>query len=446
MATKTWIGNAHSVKQINTITVANTWAAGDTATCTINGKDLIVTCGSTTTTTATVATAIKEAWMSATRLDGTSSSSNATSNFGGQEFGEFSEVTASISGSVVTLIGNEAGNPFVVTVTENTAGTGTATGAASTVCTGNHYWDNADNWDTGTVPANDDIVVFRDSDVSCKFGLPNSDGATPLEVTIQQWMSYTGEVGLPAVNVNTVGKPYYEYRQRYIRLNDAGTGTDIAHRFGLGKDGIGCRLFNLKHLTLKCSPIVYNTGPPLASRIGTKALNICCTANTSTLTIVNGSVEFSSQDSGTSAFVTVKQTAGDSRGVTAIHTTGGVVTINSGTMIVGGAGAIDTINCNGGTLRAENQTGTLSILKNYTGGTVNWASAGTISTYYSFGGAFDARESPGFTMTNGNLYKGSTFYDPMRTMTVGSAFYILYDPVNDLDFGSNELTSRVKVV
>ena len=190
MATTYWTGNAHSVKRIDTVTVANTWAAADTVTLTINGKDLVITCGSTTTTTATVATAIKEAWMSSTRLDGSSASSNATSNFGGQEFGEFREVTASVSGSVVTLIGNEAGKPFTLTVTESTAGSGTATQATSTAATGKHHWDNGDNWSGGSAPANDDTVVFKDSNVSCLYGLPNGSK----EVMIQQWMSYTGGI------------------------------------------------------------------------------------------------------------------------------------------------------------------------------------------------------------------------------------------------------------
>ncbi len=109
MATVTWTGNAHSVKQISTVTFAGTWAGTDTVTATINGKDLIVTCGTATTTTALAATALKEAWEAATRLDGTGTT-DSTSNFGGQEFGEFAEITASVSGSVVTLIGNKAGN------------------------------------------------------------------------------------------------------------------------------------------------------------------------------------------------------------------------------------------------------------------------------------------------------------------------------------------------
>jgi hypothetical protein len=431
VANLTWIGNAHDVKQITTITVANTWAAGDTAIMTINGKDLTVTCGSTTTTTATVASAIKEAWMSSTRLDGTSASSNATSNVGGQEFGEFSEVTASVSGSVVTLIANTAGVPFTLTVTEVTAGSGTAVGATATAATGSQFWNNADNWDTGSVPVDDDVVIFRDSNVSCRYGLPNG---TDLEATLQVWMSYTGEIGLP--KINETGKPYYEYRQRYVRLDDGGTGTNIAHRFGLGNAGTGSRLINLKHITVKCSPVVYNTGEPLQSRIGTKALNICCTANTSTLVVAKGSVDCSSQDSGTSAFLSIKQTGGDVRAVSAVHTTGAVVNTD-GNLLLGGTTTTAIVNVRSGTTRIENQTAELTEF-NVFGGDVDFASGCVIDALKCFGGLFDARNAvDGATLNETHIYEGAKFRDPAGLLAYTADPAVYFDPSEDLQFGAS---------
>lgn len=433
MSTIQWTGNAHSVKQISTITIANTWAAADTCTITINGKDLVITCGSTTTTTALVATAIKEAWMAAGRLDGTSSSSNATSNFGGQDFGEFREMTATVSSSVVTLVAVTAGKPITLSVAENTAGSGTATLATPQAATGKWHWNNIDNWSGGAVPVNDDVCVFKESDIPCRYGLP--DGT--LEVTIEVWRSYTGEVGLPAINRDEASYPYPEYRQRYVRLDDAGTGTNIAHRFGLGQDGMGCRLFNLKHSTVKCSPIVYWTGTPLAERVGQQALNICCTANTSTIHILSGSVNFSSQDSGTSAFETVTVTGGDARCVGGgIHTgVNTVVTIAGGTTIIGQTGAINTIVVRGGALRLENQTGTIAGLNCY-GGTVDYASSAVITTL-TVSGSFDARgDAGGFTVTTASLYRGAKFYDPYQRMAPGT-LTLYFDPSPDVQFGAD---------
>ena len=60
MATVTWIGAANDVAQIDTITVADTWAAADTVTVTINNQDLVLTAGSTMDSTAEIAAGIAE--------------------------------------------------------------------------------------------------------------------------------------------------------------------------------------------------------------------------------------------------------------------------------------------------------------------------------------------------------------------------------------------------
>ena len=48
MGTVVHRGGAVGVKQVDTITVANTWATSDTVTLTINGRDLLITIGSDT--------------------------------------------------------------------------------------------------------------------------------------------------------------------------------------------------------------------------------------------------------------------------------------------------------------------------------------------------------------------------------------------------------------
>ncbi len=437
MSIVTWTGNALDRKQINTITVANTWAAGDTATMTINGKDLVVTVGATGTSTANVAIAIKEAWESVTRLDGTATT-DATSNAGGQEFGEFAEVAASVSGSVVTLVANKGGRPFTLTVTEATVGTGTATGAVATTATGKNHWNDADNWDTGSVPVNDDTVVFRDTNISCRYGLPNGS----LEVTMQVWMSFTGEIGLPSINADNPAQPYYEYRQRYVRLDDAGGGTNIAHRFGLGKDGTGPTLINLKHSTLKCSPIVYNTGPPFVSRVGTKALNICCTNNTSTLAISGGSVDYSSQDGSTSAFANFFQTGGDSRGVTAFNAAS--INISGGNALIGGTAGLGVVFVSAGNLRLENQTASITALTISDSGYVDYASTATITSMIISGGTFDARNSIAqFNIGVTSVYRGAKFFDPYRNRNITTSFSLFFDPSPDLLFGASAVEIRI---
>ena len=304
MATVTWIGNAAAVKQIDTITVADVWTAADTVTLTVNGKDLVVTIGADTSTTQ-VATAIRDAWNATSRLD-SEGATDATSNFGGQECGEYAEATASIdpdAPSVVRITANRAGIPFTLSVTENTAGTGTAAEATAQAATGPWYWDNGDNWDGGAAPSNDDIVIFRDSAVPTKYGLPNASK----EVTLFVHQSFTGIIGLPEYNTENPSKPYKEYRQRYAKFDEAGSGSAVTHVFGIG-EGNGSPMINVWFATstLTTSANVYGTGTPQPG-MGPRALNILIdngAGGGGTLTVVRGSVYSGEQFGSKPSFAT----------------------------------------------------------------------------------------------------------------------------------------------
>ena len=57
MATILWRGDSTPIPQVDTVTIALTWATADDLTLTINGKTLVLTIG-TDTSTANVATAL----------------------------------------------------------------------------------------------------------------------------------------------------------------------------------------------------------------------------------------------------------------------------------------------------------------------------------------------------------------------------------------------------
>ncbi len=197
------------------------WVAGDTVTLTINGNDLVVTVGSTDLTDSNVANAVSDAINATSRLDGTGDT-DATSNVGGQEIPEFTEVTATFSSNVVTVTANTAGKPFTLTVTESTTGDETATEATATTATGPNFWDNADNWSGDTVPVHGDTVVFDTGDVDCLYNL--SAAIQPAVLIITQ--GYTGKIGLAEVNADDTSNKYPEYRTKYLTFdNDAGTST-----------------------------------------------------------------------------------------------------------------------------------------------------------------------------------------------------------------------------
>ncbi len=221
MGTVIWEGGAPAIAQVDTITIALTWATGDTATLTIGTRTLVLTVG-TDATTANVATAIKEMWNG----DAQTGSGDHTFSETGNDITEFDEITATVNGSVVTLTSDTAAVPFTVTVTgDGTAGDGTAVVAASIANAGPNAWDTATNWDTGAVPANGDDVVIENSSISILYGIDQS--AVTL-ATLTRKSTFTGTIGLPRNNV----AGYVEYRPTYLAISATivnsgqGTGTD----------------------------------------------------------------------------------------------------------------------------------------------------------------------------------------------------------------------------
>lgn len=222
MATRTWLGSAANIRQRDTITIANTWAAADTCTITIANIDFVITIG-TLVTTAQVATTIQQALSGTTFTDTTASCTIAIADTGAQFIPQFSEFTATVSSSVVTLTSNQsspqglAGKPFTVSVTESTAGDGTATEATATTPTGQFHWNQVDNWSGNTVPVDNDTVVFDDGSVDLRYNL--NAAIQPAAVT--KLKKYSGAIGLPVTNKDNSAKTYSEYRTpRYLTFDD----------------------------------------------------------------------------------------------------------------------------------------------------------------------------------------------------------------------------------
>lgn len=457
MSTVTWTGNAHATKQIDTITVADTWATDDTVTLTVNGKDLTVTIGNGTTT-AQVAESIRDAWNAPSRIDGTQSTTNTnTSNFGGQEFGEFAECKAVIyttSTSVVRIIADRPGVPFTLSVTEDTNGDGTATEATEQAATGPNHWNNTDNWDTGSVPVDGDMVVLRDSNVSLKYGLPN-----PINVTLIQYQSFTGDVGLLEYNIDNLQKPYKEYRQRYARLDDDGS-VDVTneHKFGLGDGPRVQQTINIRQRntdasdTLITSATVFNTGLPKVP--GTKALNLLIAnegAAGGTVSVLKGSVNLADQDTIQPAYTTLNVGWTDSQlsdSDVVVQNHSGALTLNQsgGKLLVYEPGTVSltgarTFNISGGECMVRDLA---------TSGTVNatllncrftYNATKTLTTVIlSTKAVFDAeKDQRAFTITNLDLYEGASLLDEFARGTYTNGIDLNRCGIDDvtLRFGTN---------
>lgn len=242
MATPRRTGGALDIFQVDSITLADTWATGDTVVITIGVRDITVTLGATQTAAA-MASGIAEA------INGEDATTGTTRTSDGPDIPEFAEVEASLfSSTVVHVTAKTAGRPFTMSVAETTAGDGTATEASVTAAAGDEFWTGFDNWSTGANPADADTVYLDNHDGDIKFDLAQGD-IEPTAVHIAQ--SYEGDIGLPHVNAD--GEEYPEYRPTSLRLGMA------ALQVGAG-EGNGSGRIKIDSGDDICAVTVLNTG------------------------------------------------------------------------------------------------------------------------------------------------------------------------------------------
>lgn len=240
MASMRFTGAALDVKDVWALVIGGTWAAGDYILLTVGTRDLKITVGATTTT-ASIAAAISEAW------NGTTASGDATRSADGSDIPEYAEATASVSSSTVTVTGDTAGVPVTLSRTISSA-SGTATLTHTTPATGAEWWDNADNWSGGAAPATGDVVYLDNFSGDIRYGLAQS-GVTLAALYAAQ--TFTGEVGLPARSDNG----YPEYRATYLAIGAT------AVQIGAGP-GNGSGRFKLDTGSVQTTLTVVATGSP----------------------------------------------------------------------------------------------------------------------------------------------------------------------------------------
>jgi hypothetical protein len=191
MAICNWFPRAAARAQLETVTLGGTWVVGDVANVTINGKSVSFT--ATTTTAAHMVTGLLAALQASTII-------------------EFSAITwASPTSTTITGTGTTTGVPFTVTVSRTTAGTGTISTATTTAASGVDFWNDANNWDGGAVPANGDTVNVDLSLGSIRYGLSQGSVA-PALINIYSRSRTTNVIGLPRTNA----AGYVEYRTREL--------------------------------------------------------------------------------------------------------------------------------------------------------------------------------------------------------------------------------------
>ena len=397
MANKYWIGAADNSKQLDTITATGTWATGDTATITCNNKTVTVTIGSSVATTDVV-----EALASAINAaDATSDLANDESrNRGGRELGEFRDMDASASGSVLTLTSATAGVPFTVTRSEVTAGSG-ALGAVTSVAvaTGKHFADNANNW-SGGIASTGDTQVFSDGNIDCLYGLSQSDVAG-----FSRLGAYSGNIGLARTNTTHSGFTYPEYRARPL---DVKSTTGYCQIY-IG-DGTGNSTGRTVIETSQGSFRIEDTAPASAS--GLNPIEISSTTSTVILVVFSGNIDAGTRgEGGNITFESIQQSGGNVRFE-------GLVDTSSTMHMTGGTFVTDLTMSNftaklqldGGTMVLRGTSNCAPIIVN--GGILDYQAGAIVTAEIRDGGTMTLdNDSEAKAVTDIKLHKGAAFRD-----------------------------------
>jgi hypothetical protein len=434
MAVTIWTGGAVGIAQVDTVTISGTWTAADTVTLTINGNDLVVTVD-TPTATASVASALSAAVNASGKTDGLAGTE--TRNLGGQQIPEFTEVEASVSGSVVTIEAKTRGIPFTMTDDSSTASTGTTAQTTATAATGPNHYDNAENWSTGAVPVSSDAIIFQQNEIDCLYGLSQS---AVTNVTMQIDASYTGNIGLPTRNENG----YEEYRPRHLDINFSNAERSVV--IGEGPGGGSSRI-NIDADTSDPKVVIWLTGPAEANAKG--AIDFIGGNTATDISIRRGSLSLAT-DSDKSATVRelevtydVQRTAdaevtiGEAVTLSELNKDGGTVTfINAPASLT-----LATVTNRSGLVEINGQCQATLIAAE--GGDVRWHSTGTCAALTLSGsGVFDVSRDlrPKIVSAIDRYSDESRLIDPNKT--IGS---LVIDNNNVTDLSNLDIGRDIRI-
>jgi len=407
-----WRGDALAIQEVKTLVVGGVAAAGQIYTATMNGKSVSYTAilGDTNATIATELSALL-------------SSTNSVPP-------EFNEAGYTDSGTgTITMTANSAGVPL--TITTSATGTGTFVTTTTTAATGPNFWDNAGNWDTGTVPVTGDSVYLRKSSVDILYGTDQS-GVTLALLDVDG--TYTGKIGLPDFNANG----YVEYRNTFLKISatTAYCGRGTSSGPGRFRWNVGANQTTFK---------IYGTGTPddgtpaaiefvgthasnsISVQRGTLAIGLKPTTAATVLTLAIGSRDNPNSDA--AVYCGYNVTLGT------LNQNGGTVEVWNG---------LTTANLTDGTLNAYG--GAFTTINNDSG-TVNYDTSGTCGTYT--GGTNSlldcSRVSASRTFTTASFNANSSFRDPAKTVTFGGSGATIRCKLSELrefDIGENFLIQR----
>lgn len=205
MATVQFTGRAAAVAQVTKV-IFSSIVATNTYSVTVNGKTISAVASGTSLSD--LLDALIAAWGSSAEPEHRALTA------------EYHYNTSSVLDGL-KLTATKAGVPWTITAA---ATTGSATPTDETPASGPNFFNDGANWSGGSMPSAGDTLELIDSSVSILYGLTVTTNFAALKI----YASYTGQIGLPATNVDG----YPEYRTRFLTLGD-GTGS-IAITIGEG--------------------------------------------------------------------------------------------------------------------------------------------------------------------------------------------------------------------
>lgn len=257
--------------------------------------------------------------------------------------------------NVAALTGSGAGLTGV--------GTQTLTVSQAVAPTGPNWWNEPENWSTGSNPANGDDVWFELSDVDCLYGIDQLSTVTLASLHMAQ--SYSGKIGLPVYT-----GLYYEYRPTYLAV---GASSVLV---GEG-EGSGSGRIKLDTGSVQTNLVLIDGGTPEdgslpavlwkgshasnAARVFKGSLGAAVLAGeTATLSVLQvgtrGDVEGDAEVfGGPGLSLTTVDKSGGLLELSAAATT---ITQTAGELVFGGSGGVTNLAIRGGTC-FYNSTGTL---------------------------------------------------------------------------------------
>lgn len=380
MAAIKFRGDSQAIAQLETITIGGTWLANDTATVTINGKDVTFTVVSGSTAVSDVHAGLLAALQAST-------------------VSEFSEITWGGTSPDITGTGDSSGTPFTASVSKSST-SGTISTTTTTAATGPSHL-TAENVTGGVLPGAADDFYFEHSTADLLYALGALSG-TLTSVVIDS--SYNGNIGLPPVN----SSGYYEYRNpRYLDVD--------ASSIIIGEgEGDGSGRIMIDSGSVQTSLTVKNSA---SSSDDYHAVRWKGTNASNTVYVTGGSLDVA-PDPGESATIATLTVVG-----TGVCRTSRNCTIT--TVIAGGSAQLEmTTGANVTTLTVhEGATVTIEGTHNITTanvfGTLRMDGSGTITTVNGGpNGTLNCSDNDtGLTITDANLAPGFSINDPQNRIT-----------------------------